>query len=167
MVVTITSSDCPFVIWVEVQWMQCCQCSGTCTYFINAFFNSAYTIINICNLVSYVRRYTFVNLILQFICYGVQLATIYSVCRCSGNFTCCNIFKLTFSTSFTYGYRTISCRTYTRKTTECMARNCSASLSCSFACSGFLTQRDRVQVCCTCMIANSYGVVTGSKRICT
>ena len=147
--------------------MQCSQCSGTCTYFINAFFNIAYTIINICNLVSYVRRYTFVNLILQFICYGVQLATIYSVCGVSGNFTSCYIMNLTYFICITYGYRTISCRTYTSKTTECMARNCSASLSCSFACSGFLTQRDGVQMCCTCMIANSYGVVTGSKRICT
>ena len=130
MVVTITSSDCPFVIWVEVQWMQCSQCSGTCTYFINAFFNIAYTIINICNLVSYVRRYTFVNLILQFICYGVQLATIYSVCRCSGDFTCCNVVKLTFFTSFANGYRAY--RASTCKTTKCMT---------SYSCASYISSR--------------------------
>ena len=44
MVVTITSSDCPFVIWVEVQWMQCSQCSRTFAYFVNASFNSTNTI---------------------------------------------------------------------------------------------------------------------------
>ena len=128
MVVTITSSDCPFVIWVEVQWMQCSQCSRTCTYFINTFFNITNTVIQVIDIIVDCTWCGIVDLSLQIICYGVQLATVYSICGVSGNFTSCYVVDLAFFTSFTNGYRAY-------RASACEATICMTSYSCvSYTC---------------------------------
>ena len=61
---TITSSYCPFVIRIEVQWMQCSQCSRTCTYFINALFYIAYTVSQVSNVIVDLTWYCIIDLTL-------------------------------------------------------------------------------------------------------